>query len=354
MWPKVKHQFRVGFSALLLVVGVCIAVLLVDFFKKENLFHLKLLERYELTNATSHDHKDKESIRVVLFGDSGSGGVMQEQVAKSMWSTCHTKTCDFAIGLGDNFYPAGVSSLTDPQWMSAFLEPYKPFITESRTDFWMVVGNHDRRGSINAQIKYSSLSPTWRMPAPDYGIPNLPDWLGIYVLDTSFIAPGSDFPPYQRDMELNFAKQLARAKDYLCDRPGWRIIATHHPLYSSGARHNSFRESNLRSALMPFVKECGVNLVFSGHEHHQQHLSANWGDMVIQGAASSTRIRSKPLAAGDEIASEFLVYQPGFAVLEISSAEIKVAFYNHKKFQMYASRIHRKERSVVGAALLAH
>lgn len=163
------------------------------------------------------------------------------------------------------------------------------------------------------------------MPARDYSIPNLPAWLNIYVLNTSFIAPGADIPPYQSAFEENFQQQLERASTLLCGKPGWRIISTHHPLISNGGRNNRFREGNVYDALHSFLEECEVNLVFSGHEHMQQHVQMDGLNYLIQGAGGHTRQSHKSFQ-NDRAISRYLGYQLGFGHLMFTKNKVDIRF----------------------------
>ena len=297
-------------------------------------------EAQYVPEVTAHVLANKGKIGLLLFGDGGMGNQGQHDVAAGMWNLCKKKPCDLAIGLGDNIYPSGVTSTSDPLWQSSFESPYKKFIEAADLDFWMLVGNHDRRASIDAQIRYTEQSPIWKMPAQDYAIPGLPGWLNIYVLDTTFISKGGDIPPFQSAFEKSFEAQLKRASLHLCDKAGWRILATHHPLISNGARNNRFRENNVYDALHPFIEDCGIHLMFSGHEHMQQHVQMDGMDYLIQGAASYTRERAKPFQR-DTALSRYLGYQIGFSHLSFTKRNVLVHFKDHEGKSLHVSNIPR-------------
>ncbi len=298
----------------------------------------KLGEAQFVPELSARDLTERQTVAVLLFGDGGAGTQAQHDVATGMWNLCEKNACALALGLGDNFYPSGVNSVADPLFASHFESPYRKFIEAADRDFWMLVGNHDRRSSIDAQLRYSEQSPIWKMPAEDYAIPGLPGWLNIYVLDTTFIAKGADIPTFQGAFEQNFQAQLERASVHLCDTTGWRILATHHPLVSNGARNNRFREDNVYDALQPFIEECGIHLVFSGHEHLQQHVQMGGVDYLIQGAASSTRTRKKPLQRESAI-SHYLGYELGFGHLTFTAEKLDIRFNGSEGKSLYNTTI---------------
>lgn len=327
-------------ALLLLGTGVALKDAAVEFWEEELEAYRQLEDTERIPGLSAHDLSGLEEIGLLIFGDAGLGDEVQHHVAEGMWRLCEEKSCALAIGLGDNIYPAGVTSTTDPQWQTAFESPYRRFVEAADRDFWMLVGNHDRRGSIIAQVRYSRQSPIWRMPGRDYAIPGLPDWLSIYALDTTYIAPGADIPPFQWAFEQNMREQLDRAAAHLCSKPGWRVLATHHPMISNGARNNLFREENVYEALRDFIESCGIHLVLSGHEHLQQHVQFDGVDYFIQGAASSTRERAKPLQYQTAL-SRYLGYEPGFGHLSFGRDSVEIQFSDRRGESLYRTKIDR-------------
>ena len=69
---------------------------------------------------------------------------------------------EFILGLGDNIYPDGVKSVKDPQFKTKFEIPYSGLKRD--LFFFQTLGNHDYRGNILSQIKYTNHSERWKMP----------------------------------------------------------------------------------------------------------------------------------------------------------------------------------------------
>jgi len=277
------------------------------------------LRRFEFV-----DHSESDSLRLLVFGDSGTGGEAQYRVGASMVEACQAAGgCDLALMAGDKIYPAGVRSARrpeggrgfDPVWIERFEQPYAGL---GRMDFWAVPGNHDwyRRGSVDAQVAYSAISPRFRMPAHDYRVPGLPQWIGIYGLDTAALEAGRE------------TGQIDRARDALCDRDGWKVLFGHHPAYSSGRHTNRHgEEPRIRDAVLPLIEECDVRLFVAGHDHHQEHLSTPSFEQVVQGAAAKLRkVRSidrLPQGVEQQAGASRL----GFAIVVVSPERLEVRFY---------------------------
>ena len=105
-----------------------------------------------------------DRVGFIFFGDQGTGEAPQYEVALGMQKFCEKNLCQFALLLGDNFYPEGVNSVDDPQWLSKFETPYTPL----KLQFFASLGNHDYGGNVEAQVQYSKKNPTWVMPSRYY------------------------------------------------------------------------------------------------------------------------------------------------------------------------------------------
>jgi 3',5'-cyclic AMP phosphodiesterase CpdA len=198
---------------------------------------------------------------------------------------------DFVITTGDNFYEDGVGSVDDENWRSSFQEIY----TDPSLDipWYPVLGNHDYRGSTQAQIDYSRGDGRWSM-ARRYHSFERPVGGGraLFVfLDTTPLLGGSWWTnwrhPDLRDQDP--ADQLQWLDELLGQSTAeWKIVVGHHPLFSAGAMHGPTR--GLRNRLQPIFEEHGVHVCFSGHDHNLQHLKPPGPThYVISGGGSEAR-----------------------------------------------------------------
>jgi 3',5'-cyclic AMP phosphodiesterase CpdA len=197
------------------------------------------------------------SIRLLAMGDFGYGapdnrqiaGDGQKQTAAAMLTYNRRTPHDFAITLGDNFYPDGMLSPSDPRWQTLWRDLYDPL----GLTFYATLGNHDWHAADSpaAEILYSGQSRHWRMPAPYYSFTAGP--AQFFALDTN------DFSAAQA-LWLDEALAGSRAR--------WKIVYGHHPIYSSG-RHGDTRQ--LIERLLPLLKG-RADVYLAGHEHDLQHL----------------------------------------------------------------------------------
>ena len=125
----------------------------------------------------------RRNVRVLAFGDFGDGSERQTRMAAAM-ARFHAKTpFDFAVTLGDNFYPAGMTSPVDPRWQRDFERLYAPM----HIRFYPSLGNHDwvLADSPVAEILYSDKSTLWQMPADRYTFIAGP--VQFFAVDTNLV-----------------------------------------------------------------------------------------------------------------------------------------------------------------------
>lgn len=190
---------------------------------------------------------------VLFLGDTGTGGVPQQQVSAAMAAFCRDNPCDAVALLGDNFYPDGVSSTTDDQWDRKFEGPYAVI----KLPFHPALGNHDHRGNVQAQLDYTS--ERWSMPAATY------TWtmgeVEFFVLDTDV---------FDEDQAKWLKKRLRRSK------ATWKVVYGHHPVYSHG-EHGDTPE--LVADLQPILARY-ADLYLAGHDHNLEAIDTPTDDVL--------------------------------------------------------------------------
>jgi len=162
---------------------------------------------------------------VVLIGDTGTGETGQYSVAEAIVKKCKNSPCDFGVLLGDNFYPDGVRSTTDPQWQTKFELPYQ------NVDFLfnVVLGNHDVSANTTDsqfQIAYSALSDKWNMPDEYYSFTKHNAlFLGLHTTPI-FLNEGNS----ANDQGEFISSSITNSNKK------WVIALGHHPYISNGDR----------------------------------------------------------------------------------------------------------------------
>jgi tartrate-resistant acid phosphatase type 5 len=190
----------------------------------------------------------RSSIRVLAFGDFGEGNEPQKQTAAAMVAYHRNHPFDFGITLGDNFYPIGIASLTDPRWKSQFEDLYGPMGIK----IYATLGNHDYYDveSPTTEIAYTKTSADWRLESSYYTFTAGP--VQFFAIDTVCLSQS----------ELDWlARELASST------ARWKLVYGHYPIYSATEEDRS-----LIRRLLPVLKSGGVDVYLSGHHHNLQVL----------------------------------------------------------------------------------
>ncbi|KAG5395033.1 hypothetical protein IGI04_024996 [Brassica rapa subsp. trilocularis] len=95
--------------------------------------------------------KSDGTLSFLVVGDWGRrGSYNQSQVARQMGKTGMNLNIDFVISTGDNFYDDGITSPYDCQFQDSFTNIYTA--PSLQKPWYNVLGNHDYRGNVDAQI----------------------------------------------------------------------------------------------------------------------------------------------------------------------------------------------------------
>jgi hypothetical protein len=285
-----------------------------------------------LPKADAKLMKKEKALHFIAMGDWGRNGAdHQLQVAKQMGITANEIGSMFTIATGDNFYPSGVISEFDPLWNYSFEAVYTDF--RLQWDWYPVLGNHDYKSNPDAQVKYSTISRRWKMPARYYSKTfsingDTTQQVLLVFIDTNPLisefyknaeygthVKGQDTAKQKRWMEKLLSNKSPNIK--------WKIVIGHHPMYSGGGRTEGYDTKAIRNSLKPMFDKYQVDVYLSGHEHSLQHMQSA-GNMhhIISGAASEktpARLIENSLMS----ASEY-----GFFVFSVTGNELLLQAVN--------------------------
>jgi hypothetical protein len=258
-----------------------------------------------------------ERLRLVAFGDFGQGTDAQKRVAAAMLKEHRARPFDFGITTGDNFYPRGMESPSDPRWKTWWEDMYTPLGIR----FYATLGNHDwvNFDSPAAEILYAARSESWRLPAPYYTYTAGP--VQFFAVDTDEISEA-------QALWLRDALDKSRAK--------WKVVYGHHPVFVSGLSGLSYT-AEMRRMLWPLIKG-RADLYLSGHHHSLQHLrSPDGGHFVTSGgggAGTYTVDEREPLALFARSAN-------GFTTIEADERELSFKHLDDGGAELYSYAIRK-------------
>lgn len=282
---------------------------------------------------------EQDSLTFLLVGDWGRHGKHhQGWVADQMGRTAQAIKSRFVVSVGDNFYSNGVESVTDPQWQSSFEAVYTA--ASLQTPWHVILGNHDYRGNVQAQIDYSGQSSRWRMPARYYmDVLPLPGGAkaAFYYLDTSpFIKKyyGSRVQVEGQDTQAQLDWLEARLAASTAE---WNIVIGHHPIYTAHApeTEHDHDQPDLIARLNPILQKHNVPIYICGHDHVLQAVKMDNISYVCTGAGSETY---KP---GATIRGGFLSGAHGFMVARLSGRQLDYSLVDETGAALYAQSIIR-------------
>lgn len=244
-------------------------------------------------------------LRFAVVGDAGKGA---EAVSAGIAKVHAATPLDAVLIPGDNFYPCGVTSPTDPRW--SILRPL------SRLDvpLYAILGNHDYCGKAKPDAQVSAPLPHWILPARQYtATPKLADFVFV---DTTPFADEHDLKSVPSAIRGGFTGSHAR----------WRIVVGHHIVVSSGW-HGRFprREHARMLTLLKPLREANVDLYVCGHDHHMELLDTR-PRILVSGAGSSP---VPPLARrARTVWPDEPMRTIGFAVVELTTEKMTVRFFD--------------------------
>jgi acid phosphatase len=282
------------------------------------------------------------ALAFLAVGDWGRDGAFnQREVAAAMGQAAAEIGSRFVLSVGDNFYPDGMQSVTDPQWRTSFEDVYTA--PSLQTPWHVALGNHDYHGRPEAEIEYSAHSKRWSMPARYYvRHEQTPDGaaVDIFVLDTSPMVrrywegetekarvKDQDVPAQLRWLEAALARSTAP----------WKIAVGHHPVFSGG-EHGSTPE--MIAAVKPLFERHGVRAYLSGHDHDLQHIEIGAVHYICTGAGSETRPTA--VIPGSKFASD----RSGFTAARLSGEALDFQFRDSTGAVLYEGRVDRVARAV--------
>jgi tartrate-resistant acid phosphatase type 5 len=247
-----------------------------------------------------------ERVRVAAIGDYGWAGPAEQRVAELV----DALRPDYVVTTGDNNYPSGEASTIDDnigQYFSHLIYPYKGRYPSAATEnrFFPTLGNHDwYTPGAEPYLEYFTLPGNERYYDVSWGP------VHFFALDSDPNEPDGNHP---ESVQAAWLRQRL-----LASRQPFKVVAMHHPPYSSGPHGNT------ASMQWPFA-EWGVDLVLAGHDHGYERLVVGGVTYVVSGLGGASIY-----SFGQGVPGSVVRYmsQYGAAVLDADARELSVSFFN--------------------------
>ena len=309
-------------------------ILIAVFFVLMSFTPLKEMKDGSSKQTVSLVKKYNGEFNLFVISDWGwSGNKQQQIVADGMAIQAKKMNPQFIVSCGDNFQIAGVTSTNDPLWKSNFEKVYTQ--KSLQVDWFPVLGNHDYRGSTQAQIDYSKISTRWKMEDHYYTfVRKINDSISarfIFIGTPPLIEHYHTRSGYPDVAVQDTAKQIQWLNDVLANsKEQWNIVFGHHPVYSASKTHGNTAEMIQR--VKPLLEKYHAQFYFCGHDHDFQHLREKGKNVeyVVTGTGGVPR----PSAMDKH--SLFSNSTAGFSEVTFHADSIRVIFMGANGVPQYA------------------
>lgn len=207
-----------------------------------------------------------EPVRFAVFGDSGYGGADQRAVYDQMQQV----PFDLMLHTGDVAYEDGTRGELDAHFFR-FYEPTLRLISS-----FPMSGNHDYRTASGEPFLRSFVLPDNGMSVEERDRWYSFDWGQVH-----FVALNTE---YAAEPQVTWLEA-----DLAANELPWTVVYTHHGPYSSGSHGSNGR---FRKHFVPILERHGVDVVFSGHDHHYERSKPIDGITYIVTGAGGRGTRS--------------------------------------------------------------
>jgi tartrate-resistant acid phosphatase type 5 len=275
------------------------------------------------------------ALNFVIVSDWGWNGLKhQQEVADQMAKSADSVNAKFIASCGDNFQVNGVASAQDPLWMINYENIYKGLSLQ--VDWYPVLGNHDYKGSPQAEIDYSKISRRWRLLDHYYTFAKkVNDSVSVrfIFMDTPPLVteyyknPGE----YTEITKQDTAKEMKWLKGVLENsKEQWKLVFGHHPVYSASKTHGNTKE--MIDRVRPLLEKYHAQFYFCGHDHDFQHLHEKGKNVeyIVTGTGGD------PRPASSNEMSVFSKSEPGFSIVSLKADSLRICFVGIKGNIIYS------------------
>ena len=272
-------------------------------------------------------------VNCFAIGDMGKGTNDQYKVAKMMKKLYKKHKIKFVLGLGDNIYPDGCTSIDDLLFQTHFEEMYKHLPNHR---WYMCLGNHDLgyhktlQGLLdnsNHQVDYTNHSDKWYMPQKYYSFIEGP--AEFFYLDTNL----------DRIPESSIQKQLHIMKNKLDkSKQQFKVVVGHHTWRSIAGHGNA--EPRFEKFLQDLFRDTRPHLYMGGHDHCKSVMVKDGITIVISGnGGESYGEPTVNMNMMKDCRLDYFSPSLGLAMLRINNKSLGIDFYNDKGFKEYTHNI---------------
>lgn len=217
----------------------------------------------------------------IAIGDWGGSGSRpyytkpQRQAAYGMDRVAQAINASFVVSLGDHFYSKGINNKTsDMRFQATFERVYHH--QSLQIPWYVIAGNHDHLGDVQAEMDYSKRSERWTFPSlyhtQSFSVNNIT--LDLIMVDSVDLCSNKNLT---HNFDTNYQSSLGESKgltqwawveDQLKKSQAQYLwVVGHYPPYS--VCNHGPNVCTLRN-MIPLLQRYGAHYM-AGHEHCMVH-----------------------------------------------------------------------------------
>jgi hypothetical protein len=278
----------------------------------------------------------RKSLNFIVSNDMGRRGVSyQKDIAALMGQEADFNVIRFVAVAGDPIHDNGVRSVDDSEWT----DKYESIYTANsliKIPWYVVSGNHEYHGNVQAVLDYSGVSERWEAPARYFAIEKPAGrkrnrCLLVFIDTPPLIDKYRNGKSYSDAGKQDLDKQLRWIDSTLfVSKARWKIVIGHHPVYADTDKDESER-SDMQKRVGTILENRKADAYICGHIHNFQHIKPEGKTVsyIVNSSASSSR---KVINTDGTI---FCNPDPGFTVCSVTRDSFSFHFLNNKGETVY-------------------
>jgi len=276
------------------------------------------------------------ALNFMVASDMGRRGVSeQKNIATLIGKEADLNKISFIAVPGDPIHDDGVKSTDDSEWKDKFENIYTA-ASLMNIPWYVVSGNHEYHGSVQAIMDYSKNSKRWKAPARYFSFEKNLDKKGNKCLFV-FIDTAPLIDKYREDKSYSDAGKQDMEKELkwldstlVSSNDHWKIVLGHHPVYADTQKDIKER-TDMEKRVGVILENRKADLYICGHIHNFQHIkpAGKTVNYVVNSSASESRKVNKTDG------TIFCNPDPGFTVCSVTQDSFTFSFVNHKGENVY-------------------
>ena len=282
--------------------------------------------------------EQQQDITFIVASDMGRRGTSEQQkIAALMTLQAELTDVDFVAIAGDPIHDNGVQSIDDEEWKLKIEDIYTA--SSLHVIPWYVVsGNHEYNGSVQAVLDYSNVSDRWNAPERYYTLRDTCKKVLFVFIDTAPLIDKYRKGNYSDAGEQSMERQLYWLDSVLVvSNDRWKFVIGHHPVYADTDKEESER-TDMQERVGKILENSGADFYICGHIHNFQHIKPEGSKVhyVVNSSASQSR-PVKPIEG-----TLFSNPDPGYSVFTVSADSVRFCFVNHTGEKVYRNAVGKR------------